>query len=125
MKLIRSTDAPVFEAGGTSVTGYAAPSRGAAETSLWRLRLAPGSETPRHVLDREEVFLVSAGRMVAVTDAGEHVAGPGDCLIVPAGTAFSLRVPGAEPVRATACLAAGGQATVLPDGPTFAPPWAA
>ena len=32
--------------------------------------------------------------MVAVIDGGEHVAGTGDCLIVPAGTAFSLHVAG-------------------------------
>ena len=35
---------------------------------------------------------------------------------MPAGTPFSLRVAGDEPVAPTACMPAGGQATVLPDG---------
>ena len=57
MHIINRTDAPTFDAGGTAVTAYAAPSRGAAEVSLWRLELAPGSTSPLHHMDREEVFL--------------------------------------------------------------------
>ena len=49
----------------------------------------------------------------------------GDCLILPADTAFTLHVPGEEPFFAMACIPVGGQATMVPDGPTFAPPWAA
>jgi quercetin dioxygenase-like cupin family protein len=124
MNVIRSSDAPVFEAGDTTVTAYASPSRGSTETSLWRLELAPGSISPLHQLDREEVFLGLEGEMEATVDGVATRVGPGDCLIVPAGTAFSLRVPEGEPFRGIACLPAGGQATVLPAGPSFVPPWA-
>ena len=48
MRVIRCSDAPVFDAGGTTVTAYAAPSRGASELSLWRLELAAGSVSPLH-----------------------------------------------------------------------------
>ena len=124
MQIIRHEDAPLFDAGGTTVTAYAAPSRGASQISLWQIELAPGSTSPLHHMDCEEVFLGIDGHAVAVVDDTEHPIGAGDCLILPAGTAFILRVPGEEPFRALACLPAGGQATMVPSGETFVPPWA-
>ena len=123
MNLIKHTAAPVFDAAGTTVTGYAAPSRGASEVSLWQIELAPGSTSPLHHMDCEEVFLALHGQAVAAIGETEHPLRPGDCLILPAGTDFTLHVPGEEPFRAIACIPAGGQATMAPDGPTFAPPW--
>ena len=124
MRIIRQRDAPLFDASGTTVTAYAAPSRGASQVSLWQLELAPGSTSPLHYMDCEEVFLGVAGHAIAVVDDVEHTIGAGDCLILPAGTAFTLHVPGQEPFRALACLPAGGQATMVPSGATFVPPWA-
>jgi quercetin dioxygenase-like cupin family protein len=123
MKLIKHTEAPVFNAGGTTVTAYAAPSRGASELSLWQLELAPGSTSPLHEMDREEVFLGLQGHAVAAIDGTEHPLGRGDCLILPAGTAFTLHVDGEEPFRAVACLPVGSVATMVPDGSTLVPPW--
>ena len=94
----------------------------ASETSRWEVELAAGSASPRHRLDREEVFLDSAGEAVATMDGAEHVIGAGDCLIVPAGTTFTLAARGDAPFRAFVCLPCGGRATV--GGTTFVPPWA-
>ena len=102
MHLIKRPDAPTFDAGGTTVTGYAAPSRGADEVSLWQIELAPGSTSPLHYMDCEEVFLGLHGHAVAAIDGTEHLLGSGDCLILPAGA----------------------QATMAGDGATFVPPWA-
>src|SRR3954469_10871652 len=123
MLLIKRPDAPTFDAGGTIVTGYDAPSRGAVEISLWQIELAPGSTSPRHHMDREEIFLGLAGHAVADVEGTEQPFGPGDCLILPAGTDFTLHVPGQQPFRALACLPAGAQATMAADGATFVPPW--
>jgi mannose-6-phosphate isomerase-like protein (cupin superfamily) len=125
MHIIKRTAAPTFDAAGTTVTAYAAPSRGSAEVSLWQIELAPGSTSPRHHMDREEVFLGVEGHAVAEVDGTEHDLGAGDCLILPAGTDFTLRVPGQQPYRALACVPAGAQATMAADGATFVPPWAA
>jgi quercetin dioxygenase-like cupin family protein len=125
MPLITRTDAPTFEAGGTSVIAYAAPSRGAAEVSVWQVELAPGSTSPRHHMDREEVFLGIAGHAVAEVDGTRHDLRAGDCLILPAGTDFTMHVPGPEPYRALACVPAGARAVMAADGATFVPPWAA
>jgi quercetin dioxygenase-like cupin family protein len=123
MHLIKRPEAPTFDAGGTTVTGYAAPSRGAVEVSVWQIELAPGSTSPRHHMDREEIFLGVDGLAVAEIDGTEQSVGAGDCLILPAGTDFTLHVPGREPFRALACLPAGAQATMADDGATFVPPW--
>ena len=124
MEIITRTDAPTFDAGGTAVVGYAAPSRGAAEVSLWQIELAPGSTSPRHQMDREEIFLGLAGHAIAEIDGSQHPLGAGDCLILPAGTDFTLHVPGQQPFRALACTPAGAKATMASDGATFLPPWA-
>jgi mannose-6-phosphate isomerase-like protein (cupin superfamily) len=123
MHLITRTDAPSFDVEGTAVTAYAAPSRGSSEVSLWEIELAPGSTSPCHHMDREEVFLGLEGQAVAEIDGTEHLLGAGDCLILPAGTDFTLHVTGRQPFRAVACMPAGAQATMVPDGATFVPPW--
>ena len=75
-------------------------------------------------MDCEEVFLGLEGHAVAAVGGSEHPIGAGDCLILPPDTPFTLHVPGDRPFRALACIRAGGQATMIPDGATFAPPWA-
>src|SRR3954452_822373 len=125
MPLIKRTEAPTFDADDTSVTAYAAPSRGAAELSLWQIELAPGSTSPRHHMDREEIFLGISGHAVADAAGPRPDLRAGDCLILPAGTDFALHVPDAEPYRALACVPAGARAIMAADGASFVPPWAA
>lgn len=124
MKLITRHAAPPFAVGGTTITGYASPSRGATEVSLWRIELSPGSSSPLHQMDVEEVFLVVDGEAVAVVEETRSTIASGDCLIVPARTPFTLTAGDKGPFLAVACMTAGGQATMLPDGATFVPPWA-
>ena len=125
MDIIKRSEAPVFSTPGASFTGYAAPSRGSSQMSMWTVELEPGSSGGLHQMDCEEVFLGLEGSAVAVVDGEEHALEAGDCLILPAGTPFRLTVPGDEPFRALACIPVGGTATLLPEGATIAPPWAA
>jgi len=78
MELISRQSAPAYAAGGTTVTGYAAPSRGSTQVSLWRIELEPGSSSPLHEIDVEEVFLGLEGRAVAIVDGGESTVTAGD-----------------------------------------------
>lgn len=121
--IIYSEDAPTFAQGGTTATGYASPSRGARSLSLWRIALAPGESSPPHTLSNEEVFLALEGSATALIDGVEETVGAGDCLIVPPDTPFTLRA-GPGGFGAVCAMAAGGQATIIPDGPTITPPWA-
>ena len=122
--IITAKDAPTFSQPGLEATGYAAPSRGTRELSLWRLELAAGEVSPDHSLSHEEVFLALAGSAVATIDGERHAFGSGDCLVVPPGAAFTLTA-GNDGLGAVCAMAAGGRATLLPDGPTITPPWAA
>jgi mannose-6-phosphate isomerase-like protein (cupin superfamily) len=122
--IITSTSAENFQQGGTSVVGYASPSRGATQLSLWRVSLAPGETSPPHTLSREEVFLALAGSAVATIDGVPLPLSQDDCLIVPPDVPFVLEA-GAHGLDAVCAMTVGGQATILPDGPTMTPPWAA
>jgi mannose-6-phosphate isomerase-like protein (cupin superfamily) len=122
--IITAASAPTFTLDGTTAVGYASPSRGAADLSLWRIRLDPGTASPYHALSREEVFLALDGDAVATVDGTEHPLSPGDCLVVPPGVPFALAA-GSGGFAAVCAMAAGGEATILPDGPTITPPWAA
>jgi mannose-6-phosphate isomerase-like protein (cupin superfamily) len=121
--IIRKDDAPLFELDGTLATGYASPSRGAKETSLWRVELAPGTESPVHLLEREEVFLALGGRAQAQLGERRYEFGAGDCLVVGRGEWFSISNPGDLPFKAVVCMPVGGRAR-LEDGRSLVPPWA-
>lgn len=123
MPHIAKDAAPTFTIPGLPVTGFAAPSRGATETSLWMIELAPGAPATPHTMDREEVFVALAGRATATVAEREHDVSAGEALIVPAGETFALANPHGEPFRAVVALPVGGRAR-LADGDAFIPPWA-
>lgn len=123
MPVISIADAPEFAIPGTVFTGLAAPSRGAADTAVWMVSIAPGTSGAQHRLTREEIFVATAGRAVATLAGEPHEIAAGDALIVPADTDFALSNASAEPFRAIVAFPVGGQA-VLPGGEPFTPPWA-
>ncbi|WP_331765944.1 cupin domain-containing protein [Embleya sp. NBC_00896] len=110
MPIIRSTDAPTFTMGHATFTGFAAPSRGAKETCVWRTRLQPGAAPAEHSFSNEEVLVAVAGAAVASLDGVEHHIAAGDAVIVPAGTLFSLANPHGEPFEAIVALPVGAVA---------------
>ena len=122
--IIRSHDAPTFTQGGVTATGYASPSRGARDLSLWRIALAPHEASPPHTLSHEEVFLALEGGATATLYSADHSLAAGDCLVVGPGVPFTLSA-GPDGFAAVCAMVAGGEATILPDGPTLTPPWAA
>jgi mannose-6-phosphate isomerase-like protein (cupin superfamily) len=115
--------APRFETDGFVMVGLAAPSRGCATVSTWRLTATPGARSPEHRLTSDEVFVALAGELVATVDGTDVTVRAGDSLSVPPGVTFSLANRSAEPFEAVACMAAGGRALVG-EGEPFSPPWA-
>jgi len=123
--LIRADDAPRFGQDGFDIVGLAAPSRGCAGVSAWRITAAPGAASPVHRLTTDEAFVVVRGTVeVAVSGRDPVVARAGDAVAVPPGVDFHLANRGDEPFEAVACMPAGGQAQVG-DAAPFTPPWAA
>jgi mannose-6-phosphate isomerase-like protein (cupin superfamily) len=123
MPLIRSENAPSFALAGATFVGLAAPSRGSRETSVWRVRIAPGNPGVPHSVDREEIFVALAGSAVVSLGEERLELRSGDTLVVPAGQLFTLANPGASAFEALAVAPVGVRAQ-LANGDAFAPPWA-
>ena len=121
MPVIHPEQAPTFDADGATITGLAAPSRGATDTAAWRVRFSGGHASPPHSLDREEVFVVLSGAVTARYADHSETAHAGGALIVPAGVEFSVGAD-AGPAEAICTLPVGG--TALLAGDRIVPPWA-
>jgi mannose-6-phosphate isomerase-like protein (cupin superfamily) len=76
----------------------------------------------RHQVTREEVLYMLTGRLRAELGGEAHDLGPGDVLVVPAGSTFAADNPASAPATAWVTTSAGFRA-VLPDGTWFQPPW--
>ena len=125
MTHISAADAPTFNLHGTEFTGLAAPSRGAAENAVWRVRVAAGhAKGVPHQLSREEILVALSGEAIAKIGNIEHNFKTGDAIIIPAFTDFSLGNPGDQPFEAIAIFPVGGRAITTGETP-FIPPWAA
>src|SRR6478609_8935178 len=120
MTVVSARTAPVFDAGGATITGLASPSRGARDVAAWRVEFLADRPSPVHSLTSEETFVVLGGSVSAHFADHVETAGPGDVLIVPADVEFSLVAPDA-PAEALCIMRVGGQA-VTAEG-TFTPPW--
>jgi quercetin dioxygenase-like cupin family protein len=123
MAVVPAPAVPTHEVGNARFTSLATPSRGSTETSVWTVEIAPGSPGLPHRITREEVFVVLAGTAEVGLAGDTSLAGPGDAIVVPAGTTFTLAAAGDEPLRALCVLPVGGQAQ-HGDGEPFTPPWA-
>jgi mannose-6-phosphate isomerase-like protein (cupin superfamily) len=123
MHVVSATDAPRFRLPGVEFTGLAAPSRGSGEVCTWRITVAAGLRSPQsHTLDRDEVFMVTAGTIQLAVDAAPL--SPGDTAIVPAGTPIQLINPGAEPAEAYVVVRVGFAGSMEDGTAIETPPWA-
>lgn len=123
MPHIKAADAVLFEIPHVTFAGLAAPSRGARETAVWRVTLAPHAPGTLHSLSREEVLVALNGVAEVHIGHDTHVFAAGDAIVVPAETPFSLANPGDAPFAAIAVLPVGAQARIGDDA-AFDPPWA-
>jgi quercetin dioxygenase-like cupin family protein len=123
MPVIDINDQLHHEIPGARFQTLASPSLGSRETSVWRLRLEPGTPGAPHRVTREEIFVVLAGSATASLDGAAQRLSPGSALVLPAGVELSLATDD-DPLEAIVCLPVGGQG-VVGDGEPFTPPWAA
>lgn len=123
MPILRAPAKATHEVGTTRFTSLVTPSRGASETSVWQVELAPGTPATPHSLTREETFVVLDGTATVRVDGQGGQVPAGDAILVPAGATLELSNPTDRPVLLLCCLPVGGQAQ-LADGTRFSPPWA-
>ena len=121
MPIVYEQDAPLFEAGATTIRGLTSPSRGAQDVATWRVRFAPSDPSPTHSLTREEIFVILNGSLTARFADHDETARAGDALIIPAGQQFLLIAEDGV-AEAICVMPVGGQA--ITEAGTFTPPWA-
>jgi mannose-6-phosphate isomerase-like protein (cupin superfamily) len=121
MPITRHAEAPEQHLHGFAFRSLARSERGSTELAVWRIYAPAGAASPAHAMSNEEVVVVQRGRFVATIGDERTEAGPGDTLIVPAGTPFQLTNPFDQPAEAVACTRLGMAATI--DGQQMTPPW--
>ncbi len=90
------TDHPVYE--GVQVARLVGRDAGM-PVGVLLLKLEPGVEIPVHTHeDNLDSIYVAAGRAALFTDGAWQEAGPGTCLLAPAGEEHGVRNAGREPL---------------------------
>jgi quercetin dioxygenase-like cupin family protein len=121
MPVERADEHPVHDIGGSTITSFAAPSRGATEVALFRTEVPRGGGLPRHRHDHPDVFTVERGGGEFSIGDERFPVGPGDSVVVPVGEWHHLD---AGPDGATITVAMlGGTKLVREDGSESVPPW--
>ena len=121
--LTRATETPHFQLPGLEFTGLASPARGSADICTWRLTLEPNlTSAEAHVLDRDEVFMVTRGA-IRVDPDGEPVTA-GDVAVVPAGQPIQVANVGDGEAEVVVAISAGFTATAADGTAIGTPPWA-
>jgi quercetin dioxygenase-like cupin family protein len=115
-------DHPTFEIGGNTVTSYAAPARGSAETALFRIDLPAGAGLPPHRHDHFDVFTVLEGG--GEMHLGEHLhpIATGDSVVVPPGDLHWLEA-GPEGASIVVTMVPETKLIREADGVEIVPPW--
>lgn len=124
MSVIRSHEAVQFEAHGARFASYASSATGSKELRLWRTEIPEIGAGVPHRITREEVFVLTEGRIRLTLDEDTYVLEAGDVAAVPAGTLLRLDNLGPGPAAMWVSTSAGLEAQ-LGDGTVLSPPWAA
>ncbi len=123
MHVITPTDDNVIATAAAEMTGLASPSRGSTELSTWKVGIEPDTAGPKHVIDREQVWTVTAGALEVVAEGRTEQVREGQTLVVPAGVLRVFRTTD-QAAEALVAMAVGGRA-FLPGDDTGQPvPWA-
>jgi len=101
----------------------AGSSDGLNSLSVWKQSIAPGTATPPHRHDCEEVVICEAGRGAVHIDGRVHAFGPDMTVVIPRNAAHQIFNVGDDTMQVIAVLAASPVAVEFPDGTSLALPW--
>jgi quercetin dioxygenase-like cupin family protein len=122
VSVIRSADATVHQAHGSTFSSFVAPSRGSAQLCAWQLTVPAGLHGVAHRPTREEVLLLLEGELTVTLDGIAAVLAAGDVVLVPADSELRLDT-GTAGATAWVTTTPGLEA-VMADGSRIVPPWA-
>lgn len=123
MSVISETEERTTRTPAGAVAALAAPSVGSKEICTWRVEMAAGSESPLHLIDREQVWMPTAGAFEFTIDGETSKVGVGQAIVVPAEAQRQFRIIDG-PAHALVAMAVGGRSG-LPGSDQRKPlPWA-
>ena len=123
MNVINHSDLPRAALPGIEHVTLAGSENGLKNLSIWKQSLAPGSATPPHRHDCEEVVLIQAGCGELHLDGQVHRFGPDTTLVVPRNAPHQIINVGDEPLEIIGVLAVSPVAVFFPDGQPIELPW--
>lgn len=101
----------------------AGPSRGSRQLSTWRIRMEPGSSSPEHMIDRDQVWMPVSGGFEVTVDGETANLLPGQAVVIPADLLRQVRTTRTHG-EALVCMTPGGRASVPGREGTMPLPWA-
>lgn len=102
---------------------WAGQAEGLSQLSVWRQTLAPGSGTPPHHHDCDEIVLCEAGAGELRIGDEVHPFGAGQTLSLPGLRAHQIVNTGPAPLEIVGVLAQSPVRAYLPDGQLLELPW--
>lgn len=108
---------------GVAHVTWAGQNEGLRQLSVWRQTLAPGSATPPHRHDCDEVVLCLAGRGEVHTEGSVQSFGADCTVILPKGRDHQIFNVGDQPMEIVGLFGATPVLTRLPDGSELELPW--
>jgi len=121
--LIRLSQARTIETPAAVMRSFVTPSGHSSAThAVWRTEVPSNASGPVHTIDTLHVVVVVSGELEAVVDGEAHHVGPGDCLVLPAGSL--RRLTGGPDGAVTITSAAPGSNATVGDGTPVRVPWA-
>jgi quercetin dioxygenase-like cupin family protein len=121
--LVRAGRTRRIETPNALMTTLASPSQGpSAELSMWLVEMRAGQQGPPHVFNTEQIWHLLEGEAEVTADTERLVLGPGDTVVLRAGT--ERQVSARADVRLVVC--GRGDAVVRVPGEAAArgtPPW--
>lgn len=121
--LVRAGQTRRTETPNALMTTLASPSQGPTTAlSMWRVEMRAGQQGPPHVFDTEQIWHLLTGEAQVRVGADQLVLGPGDTVVLPAGT--ERQVTARADARLIVC--GHGNAVVHVPGeaaPQGTPPW--
>lgn len=123
MHVIENASRSRFALPGIEHLTLAGAAQGLARLSLWRQSMAPGSATPPHRHDCEEVVLVLEGNGEVEIDGKRIAFGPDTTLVLPPEVAHQIFNTGSVALVTVAAFSSTPVGTFLPEGAPLELPW--
>jgi len=123
MNVIQNSQLPRSALPGIDHVTLAGSENGLKGLSIWRQSIAPGSATPPHRHDCEEVVLVQSGHGALHLNGQTHRFGPDTTVVVPRNAAHQIVNDGDVPLEIVGVFATSPVAVFFPDGQPIELPW--